>query len=259
MLHISEITKQFPPHLQKFKRGILREYLQYKILESVFRSKHANKLVFLEGTALRIIYNNTRFSEDLDFDNLGISKAEFEEIGFKVKKDLEEEGYKIEIRTVYKGAYHCYVRIPDVLYQNQISPLKEEKILIQLDTVPQNFDYIPKRKILNKFDVFTQINVTPKDLLLSQKIFAAFNRKRQKGRDFYDLIFLFSLGIKPNYAYLEKNLGLKTSTEIKDYLMECSKDLDFQKLNNDVKSFLFRPKDGEKLLLFRKIVEETDF
>lgn len=259
MLNIEEILKQFPPHLQKFRRGALREYLQYKILESIFRSKYANQLVFLGGTALRIIYNNNRFSEDLDFDNLGINENDFANLGLCIKKDLEQEGYKIEIKNVYKGAYHCYIKIPDILFQNNISPLKEEKILIQVDTVPQNFDYKPEQKILNKFDVFTQINVTPKDLLLSQKFFAAFDRKRPKGRDFYDIVFLLSLGANPNYAYLEKNLNLKTGAELKKYVLEKSQTLNFAQLAQDVSSFLFSAKDSEKILLFREFIETREF
>ena len=69
MLSLQEIEKYYPEKLKKFKRNILREYLQYKILQIIFNSEYANKLSFLGGTALKIIYDNSRFSEDLDFDN----------------------------------------------------------------------------------------------------------------------------------------------------------------------------------------------
>ena len=168
----------------------MREYLQYKILEIIFNSKIAGNLSFLGGTALRIIYNNTRFSEDLDFDNFGLSQKEFTLLSKEVKNGLIKQGYKTEIRNVFKGAYRCYVKMPKILFNSDLSGFEEEKIMIQIDTMPHNFKYKPDRKILNKFDIFTQINITPPDIVLSQKIYAILNRKRAKGRDFFDVIFL---------------------------------------------------------------------
>lgn len=54
MLDIHQIEQYYPENLRGFRRFILREYLQYKILEIVFNGPHANKLVFLGGTCLRI-------------------------------------------------------------------------------------------------------------------------------------------------------------------------------------------------------------
>lgn len=259
MLSIQQLQQYFPPHLQSFQRSILREYLQYKILEIIFNSQYSNQLVFLGGTALRIVYNNMRFSEDLDFDNLGLTHSQFSDLGQEIQKKMRLEGYEVEIRTVFKGAYHCYIKIPKLLYQNNLSPLEEEKILIQFDTVPQNFAYIPDNKILNKFDVFKPISVTPLDLLLSQKIFTAFNRKRPKGRDFYDIIFLLSLIQKPNYQYLEKNIGINTSLKLKTYILDQSQNLNFKILTQDVKAFLFNPKDSQKISLFRDFIHTIEF
>lgn len=191
MLSLDQIEQYYPENLRAFKKNILREYLQYKILEIIFNSKLAPKLSFLGGTALRIIYANTRFSEDLDFDNFGLSEPDFSALATEVKKELEKEGYKTEIKNVFKGAYRCYIKMPKILFDNRISGLEEEKILIQIDTAPHNFDYKPDKKILNKFDIFTEISITPLDMLLSQKIYAAFNRKRAKGRDFFDIVFAF--------------------------------------------------------------------
>ena len=73
MLTLSQITEQYAEALRPFKRNILREYLQYKILEIMFASEYATKLSFLGGTALRIVYGNTRFSADVDFDNFRLT------------------------------------------------------------------------------------------------------------------------------------------------------------------------------------------
>jgi predicted nucleotidyltransferase component of viral defense system len=64
MINFDDIINSYPINLQSFKRNIFREYLQYKILAVIFTSNYGSKLSFLGGTALRIIHNNNRFSED---------------------------------------------------------------------------------------------------------------------------------------------------------------------------------------------------
>ncbi len=257
MISLEEIEKYYPKNIRIFKRNILCEYLQYKILQIIFNSKYADKISFLGGTALRIIYGNTRFSEDLDFDNFGLKKKEFDEISLDVKEQLELEGYGVEIRNVYKGAYRCYIRIPRLLFDNGLSGYVEEKILIQLDTATHNFSYNPNKIIINKFDIFTEINVTPIDILLSQKIFAIFNRKTLKGRDFYDIVFLLSK-TKPNYDYLKLKIDVGDSKELKLKLLELEDKINFQELAKDVKPFLFNSEDVKKITLFLKYIESAE-
>ena len=257
MLSLQEIEKYYPENIRVFKRNILREYLQYKILEIIFDSKYAAKLSFLGGTALRIIHKNNRFSEDLDFDNFGLKEKEFDEISRLVKHQLELEGYGVEIKNVFKGAYRCYVRIPKLLFDNRLSGFEEEKILIQIDTAPHKFSYKTAKAILNKFDVFTEINATPADIILSQKIYAIFNRKAKKGRDFYDAVFLLSK-TKPNYEYLGKKLGIKDGEALRRKLLEICKKLNLKELAGDVEPFLFKPQDSRKITLFGKYLKSAE-
>ncbi|MCX6790070.1 MAG: nucleotidyl transferase AbiEii/AbiGii toxin family protein [Candidatus Kaiserbacteria bacterium] len=258
MLSLKNIEQYYPETEKPYKRNILREYLQYKILEIIFNSKYAHDLVFLGGTALRIVYNNSRFSEDLDFDNRGITEEQFADLAQEVKKGLELQGYEVEIKNVFKGAYRSYIRMPKVLFDNAIAEMREEKILIQIDTVPQAFDYKKDTKILNKFDVFTQIFTTPIDILLSQKIYAALNRERAKGRDFFDIVFLFPQ-TKPNYEYLEKKLGIRNGQELKEALLTKTADLDFTDLANDVEAYLITSNDKKKVQLFREYITSLEF
>lgn len=250
MLTLSEIEKFYPEPLKPFKRFILREYLQHKILQIIFESEYANKMVFLGGTCLRIVHGNTRFSEDLDFDNFKIEESAFSAIATQVQKELSKEGYTVEMKTVYKGAYHCFIRFPELLYNEGLSGHLEEKILIQLDTEPQNFDFTPEKYLLNKFDVFTQILITPKELLLAQKFYAVLNRPRNKGRDFFDIVFLLSLINKPDYQYLQMKLGISESIKLKDSILKhCSK-LNMNEMAADVAPFLFNSADVKKIIHF---------
>jgi hypothetical protein len=50
MLGLPEIVKYYPEKLRGFQRFIIREYLQYKILQIVLdNTTYANKLCFLGG------------------------------------------------------------------------------------------------------------------------------------------------------------------------------------------------------------------
>ena len=256
MLSLSEIQKYYPENLHVFKNFMLREYLQYKILEIIFDSKYADKLSFLGGTCLRIVHNNTRFSEDLDFDNFNLSETDFETIGGIIKKQLSRQGYKIEIKNVYKGAYHCYIKFPKLLFNEGLSGHKEEKILIQLDTEAQHFEYKPEKIILNKFDVFTSINTTPKDILLAQKFYALINRKRKKGRDFFDIIFLMKT-TRPNFAYLQQKINIKNETELKTRVLEEIEKINLREISRDVQAFLFNDSDMKQIVLFKEYINHV--
>ncbi len=257
MLSLNEIKPYYPESLQIYERLIIREYLQYKILEIIFETPYENKLSFLGGTCLRIVHGNRRFSEDLDFDNFKLSMEDFSSITKTVKTELERLGYEVEFRNVNKGAYHCYIRFPELLYKEGLTNHKEEKILIQLDTESHDFYFKPDQPLLNKFDVFTQINATPKDLLLAQKFYAVINRKRNKGRDFFDIIFLLSQGLVPNYEYLHAKIGVQKPEELRQRIIEKCSELDMKAMAIDVKPFMLDSKDEKKVLLFPKYMEEV--
>jgi predicted nucleotidyltransferase component of viral defense system len=257
MITLDQILSAYPENLRAFKESILKEYLQYKILNSIFNSEHANKLAFLGGTALRIVYGSTRFSEDLDFDNFALTTEEFTALSTVIKRDLSLEGLEVEVNTVARNAYRIKIRIPKLLFDTGLSAMAEHKILIQVDTVPQNFEYLPEKPLLNKFDVFTQINTVPKDILLAQKIFASVNRKRLMGRDFFDIVFLHGIGAKPNFAYLKKNIGVTDEVGLKKYMQAKTAKLDFEELARDVEPLLFDPREKRRVLLFREFVERN--
>ena len=257
MISMTQIEQYYPEYLRGFKKNLLREYLQYKILDIIFNSRFAGQLSFIGGTALRIVHENTRFSEDLDFDNFQLSEDGFVTMTGEIQKGLKREGYDVEIRNVLKTAFRCYIKLPQVLFEHAMSDLRSEKILIQFDTEPHGFAYTPDKIFLNKFDIFTQIAVTPPDILLAQKIFALLNRKRAKGRDFYDIVFLLQK-TKPHYDYLKQKTGIADKQALKKKLIAYTKGLNLKELAKDVEPFLFQPSDSKKIMLFSEYLKQVD-
>ncbi len=256
MLGLDQIKKFYSDELYGYPEFMLKEYLQYKILEIIYDSPFSSSLCFMGGTCLRIVYENSRFSEDLDFDNLSLNEQEFDELANEIGQKMRLLGYDIEINSVYKGAWHCYIKFPGLLYDEGLSGYKEQKILIQLDTESQNFEYNPDRYILNRFDVFTPILSTPLDILMAQKLFAILNRKRNKGRDFYDVVFLMSKQVKPNYAYLEAKVGVSNPAKLKRILQDKIHELNMDTMAKDVEPFLFNPTDIKKVIHFDDLVKQ---
>lgn len=254
MIDILQIESFYPESMRVFKKNILREYLQYKILEIIFDSDFGNQLVFMGGTAVRILHQNTRFSEDLDFDNRGINQEEFNKLIALIQKKLKLEDYTIEIKNIFKKAYHSYIKFSGILFKTGISSHLEEKLLIQIDTESQDFPYKPEKIILNKFDVFLRINAVPLNILLAQKITAIFTRKRAMGRDFYDAVFLLGKTM-PEFDYLNAKLRINSLNQLKKALLLKCKELNFKQLAKDVKPFLFRAEDSKKIIFFEDYLQ----
>ncbi len=254
MLNIDEIKKFYPSNMHIFTKQLLREYLQYNILDIIFNSKFSNNLIFMGGTAIRIIFNSKRFSEDLDFDNRNMSFDEFKELTNIIKNELSLEGFESEIKTVSKNAFRCYVKFPKLLYNYNLSGYENEKILIQLDAEKQPYNYKKEDYLLNKFAIMTKIFTVPKDILLSQKISAFLNRKRTKGRDIYDIVYLFSF-TKPNYDYLEKTNKIKNINMLKQVLLRKCKGMDLITLQKEIEAFLINSKDSKIITMFPKFIK----
>lgn len=251
MLTLEQINGFFEEQLvKKNPKGVLVEYLQYELLDSLFKHKEVASLCFIGGTAIRILQHGHRFSEDLDFDNFGLTFKQFETVLHKACRDLESKGFLIESRIVERGAYHCYLRFPEILYRVGISPHAEEKILIRVDTERKDRFYEPRPYMLNKFNVYRLILTAPLSILLSQKMMTLMTRKREKGRDVFDVSLLLGV-VQPDFDYLRKHLGLGKK-EIIEQFTNRIETLDLEFLAKDVEPFLFSAEQKERVLTFKE-------
>ncbi len=104
MLTLEQISNQFPLSVRQINpRGMLVEYLQYEVLDSLFKDPAAAALSFMGGTAIRVLHNSPRFSEDLDFDNFRLSFEAFEKLLKAACRDMEYKGFVIEYRGKIGG------------------------------------------------------------------------------------------------------------------------------------------------------------
>jgi predicted nucleotidyltransferase component of viral defense system len=250
MLTIDQLAAYFPSNLfQQNPQAALVEYLQHELLDSIFKEKASAALSFIGGTAIRLLYQNTRFSEDLDFDNFGLSFAEFEKLLESACKDMMNKGFLVEYRFVEHGAYHCYIKFPDILFRAGISPESSRKILIRIDTESKERLYEPQKHILNKFAVYRQIFAAPPSILLAQKMMTVIEGKREKGRDLFDVSYLMGLA-QPDFGYINQCINIGRDQFLNRF-NERLQELDLNYLANDVEPFLFSPAQKDRVLTFR--------
>ncbi|RLA71850.1 MAG: hypothetical protein DRG30_08020 [Epsilonproteobacteria bacterium] len=249
MLSINQILKF--AKTDKLNRHILQEYFQYEILDSLFKQDDSLNYSFLGGTAIRLIYGGMRYSEDLDFDTTNLDV--FDELLSTVVKSMQDKGFEIEFRLIHKGAYHCHIKFPSVLHSYGLSGYKEEKLFIKVDATTTDKLYTSSHA-LDNYGVFRKIQVAPAPVLLSQKLYTIGARKRPKGRDLYDVTWLWGMG-SPDEKYTQDVLG----KSVKELIIDTQKYLttiDLDDLIRDTKPFLINPDDIRRIKFFPQYLSE---
>jgi hypothetical protein len=92
-----------------------------------------------------------------------------------------------------------------------------------------------------------------------QKLYVIINWDRNKGRDFYDLVFLMGRDIKPNYKYLEAKVSITNEKELKEAVLDKCQQLDMDAMAKDVGSFLFDASEVKKVTRFEDVVRQYEF
>jgi predicted nucleotidyltransferase component of viral defense system len=270
MLEFGEIQKEFDGNLKGITsyRSMIKEYLQCKVLEIIYRSPFQSRLVFIGGTRLRLIDGFRRFSEDLDFDITGDYRdndhrklLEFLSESLKRQNILAEPDSDKK-----KGAsppFTRYLNFPGIMERMGIKDAPGRKFFIKIDAEKHkygDFSYNPDTSILNRFDVFVPLRCGPLSLILSTKMCAIL--ERAKGRDFYDITELVKL-TGANTDYVRKRLEFGKSKQkytgpnsYTTLALSALDKVDWEDKTREISKFLFDPSESDKVRWFRKYATE---
>lgn len=207
--YIEHLLREASDNVQA--QGIVREYLQARILEILQRAEAFLCLSFHGGTSLRFLFDLPRYSEDLDFSLDRSPEAyDFDEYLKDIQGQFLAENYQVEVRTQRKQPVvnKAFVRFRGLLHAFALSTHEDEVIAIKLEV-----DTRPPRFAASESTVLTRhVPLHPrhhdKATLLAGKLMAALSRDYIKGRDWFDLWWYLEQRDwpAPNYAYLNDGL-----------------------------------------------------
>lgn len=217
---------------------ILREYIQLLVLSKIYSFNGSEKMFFKGGTCIHLVYGGQRFSEDLDF-TVNMSEHEFLKFIIKPFEELtKENGFVIKEKKSVSGKDFL------LSYKNN---LVSGDIFVKLDFSFREKVLDPKNNILNtNFPVTfnNYIHCLSENEILSEKIRAILTRN--KGRDYYDLWYMLSIGATIDEKMLNKKMKYyKTTFSIEKLISKVDK-LDKKEFIVDLKPFI-KIGDREKL------------
>lgn len=180
-----------------------REYLQLAFLSHLYLQPLAGQVYFKGGTAIHLLFDSPRFSEDLDFSTV-LSPADAGRLIKEAETEMRREipGIKmllwhrgkrgIRFKLIYKSAdfkYPTTIRI-DVSFEKPLRPVSSP--------------------LLTKFPImlFPIVSHLAIEEILAEKVRAALTRA--KGRDIFDLWFLLSKNYAIDRDLVAKKIGRKT-------------------------------------------------
>ena len=237
----------------------LRETLQLLCLKILYDKDFLSKIAFVGGTALRVLYDMRRFSEDLDFSVINRKGYDFTELISSLRREFKLYGLEMKVKTkTFNTVQSSMLKFPALLNAMGLSAFENQNlsIKIEVDSNPPSGWQI-ETTVINKIYV---LNLTHFDLpsLFATKLHACFFRRYVKGRDFYDLMWYIGKKIKPNYDLfnnaIEQTQGVSLNLgdkNIKDFILEKVSKIDFKTVREDVERFL---EDKSELKLLEQSV-----
>jgi predicted nucleotidyltransferase component of viral defense system len=200
----------------------LREILQEIVLLALYEAGFFKHAAFYGGTALRILHQLPRFSEDLDFSllkpNLQFDISPFQQAiretllayGFDVRIEIKKNNPNSAIASAFiKGntlEHLINIQAPPAITQ-VIHKEQLVKIKLEVDTDPPLL--FTTEEILRLTPRAYSVKAFTLPSLFSGKLHAVLCRawgNRLKGRDWYDLVWHISKSTKPDLTHLQARL-----------------------------------------------------
>jgi len=239
------LQKLLRSYSREEKFNLTREYLQILILKILSDAQVFQSIAFLGGTALRIIYQLNRYSEDLDFSVIFRSKYDFQTITSALDRRLYLENIPHELKVKSGVIDSCMIHFTSILQEVGIAIAKDQKLSVKLeiDTNPP-LGAKTMDSIINSDFIFP---VRHYDIpsLMAGKLHAVMFRKYAKGRDFYDLFWYLTRKTQPNVKLLSNSIYQaereKLSLDRNQWitlLKEKIIEKDFKKIRRDLEPFI---------------------
>ncbi|MBI5032598.1 MAG: nucleotidyl transferase AbiEii/AbiGii toxin family protein [Chloroflexi bacterium] len=159
---------------QTTELNIAREYAQHLFLSGFYQQRGTQQVMFKGGTALRIVYNSPRFSEDLDFSGFGVRVSEIEDWVAGASEGIEQAGIAVSIEESKKTS-GGYLGILDLEFSGY-----QVRVLFEISLRRKNG--LRGRGVLVASDFVPAYTVTllPEEALVEEKLAALLDRGKPR-------------------------------------------------------------------------------
>ena len=216
----SASIKEFALKNQTTELNVVREYLQNLFLCYFYHQNTSEAVLFKGGTALRLLYQSPRYSEDLDFSSTRAIERDLEELIEDTLIEVNREGVSMSL-SESKTTSGGYLAILEGTAGDWTTRILLNVSLrsgaVQAEAVLITNPFMPPYLVIALHE----------DQLVLEKMRALLDRK--KSRDFFDLYFI-----------LRKGMSRKIVAAHRANLLEEVKKLDDQTVSTELKLFLPR-------------------
>lgn len=211
---IQERLKYYGPLSKQEELNALKEIYQEIALAGLARSDFFKLAAFQGGTALRIVHQLRRFSEDLDFVLLNSSELfQWQSYLKAIALEFNSFGVNIEIKEradakgVIKTAFlkeDSFARILELTYDRLPSDEQKITIKLEIDTLPPEGSDFENAFLTYPYPFSILMQDFPS--LFASKCHALLCRKYEKGRDWFDFLWYLSRRTPINSLLLKNAL-----------------------------------------------------
>lgn len=190
---------------------IEKEILHHDIMDVMVREGAMQSLTFIGGTSLRMCYNSSRLSEDLDFNGgHSFKPSHFNGLEVEIQEYIQNK-YETEVWVNKQGDTSSW-KISIVKEANR-PDLPRQKMHIDVCAIP-SFD-IEKRPLINHYNIAvpTEGLLIPvqslKEALADKLIALAYRARRIKPRDVWDIVWIKQRGIDLSLELVSNKLAAR--------------------------------------------------
>lgn len=214
--HIRNIVERNPEYAS-ITPVIEKEILHHDIMDVLVQQGAMHSLTFIGGTSLRMCYNSSRLSEDLDFNGgHNFTPSDFDGLEVEIKHYIEKK-YETEVwvskpNTAKQGDTSSW-KI-SIEKESNRPDLPRQKMHIDVCAVPSI--RVEKRPLINHYNILvpTEGLLIPvqslEEILVDKFIALAYRARRIKPRDIWDIAWIKQRGVDISLELLFQKLAARS-------------------------------------------------
>ena len=194
---------------------IEKEILHHDIMSVLHHKGFLQKLTFIGGTSLRLCYDSSRLSEDLDFTGgAAFHKDDFSGLAEELQMFLKKK-YNLEVSVREPSIKKTDVSTWKLTIEKHSNrpDLPSQKMHIDVSALP-SFD-VEHRPIIDHYGIKSNMTGLPvpvqslKEIMADKMIAFAYRERRIKPRDVWDILWLTQRRAVQDEQLVSKKLSIR--------------------------------------------------